>query len=71
MADLERLIQESANYERKYIITDGVFSMDGDIADLKTVAELGEKYDCVTMVDDAHGEGVLGKGGRGVVNHLV
>lgn len=70
MADLERLIKENQNFERKYIITDGVFSMDGDIADLRTIADLGEKYDCITMVDDAHGEGVLGKGGRGVVNHL-
>lgn len=70
MADLERVIKENKSYERKYIITDGVFSMDGDIADLKSVAELGEKYDCITMVDDAHGEGVLGKGGRGVVNHF-
>ncbi len=70
MEDLEAKIKENQQYERKYIITDGVFSMDGDIADLKTVADLGEKYDCVTFVDDAHGEGVLGKGGRGVVNHL-
>lgn len=70
MAELEKLIKENMQYKRKYIITDGVFSMDGDIADLKTVAALGEKYDCITMVDDAHGEGVLGKGGRGIVNHL-
>lgn len=70
MTDLERVIKDNSEYERKYIITDGVFSMDGDIANLKTIADLGEKYDCVTMVDDAHGEGVLGKGGRGVVNHL-
>lgn len=70
MADLEAKIKEHINVERKYIITDGVFSMDGDIADLKTVADLAEKYNCVTMVDDAHGEGVLGKGGRGVVNHF-
>lgn len=70
MDDLERLIGENLNYELKFIITDGVFSMDGDIADLKRIAELGEKYGCTTMVDDAHGEGVLGKGGRGVVNHF-
>jgi len=70
MQDLERVIQENKDFERKYIITDGVFSMDGDIADLKTVVELAKKYDCVTMVDDAHGEGVLGQGGRGVVNHF-
>lgn len=70
MNDLEEKIKQNLSFARKYIITDGVFSMDGDIADLKIIAELGEKYDCVTMVDDAHGEGVLGKGGRGVVNHL-
>lgn len=70
MQDLERVIKENLSFERRYIITDGVFSMDGDIADLKTVVELAKRYDCVTMVDDAHGEGVLGKGGRGVVNHF-
>lgn len=70
MADLEVKIKENPNYERKYIITDGVFSMDGDISNLKAIADLGDKYDCTTMVDDAHGEGVLGKGGRGVVNHF-
>lgn len=70
MAELEKLIKENMQYKRKFIVSDGVFSMDGDLADLRTVADLGEKYDCVTFVDDAHGEGVLGKGGRGVVNHL-
>lgn len=70
MADAEKVINENMDFERKYIITDGVFSMDGDIADLKTITELAEKYGCVTMVDDAHGEGVLGRGGRGVVNHF-
>ncbi len=70
MADLERVLKENSNYERKYIITDGVFSMDGDIANLKTIADIAQKYGCVVIVDDAHGEGVLGKGGRGVVNHL-
>ncbi|MBT3181238.1 MAG: glycine C-acetyltransferase [Deltaproteobacteria bacterium] len=70
MEELENLIKENQQYERKYIVTDGVFSMDGDIADLKSVADLADKYDCVVIVDDAHGEGVLGKGGRGVVNHL-
>ncbi len=70
MTDLEKKIKENSQFERKFIITDGVFSMDGDIANLKTIAELGDKYNCVIIVDDAHGEGVLGHGGRGVVNHL-
>ena len=52
------------------MITDGVFSMDGDLAKLPKIVELAKKYDALTMVDDAHGEGVLGEGGRGVVNHF-
>jgi glycine C-acetyltransferase len=52
------------------IITDGVFSMDGDLAPLPKIVQLAKKYDALTMVDDAHGEGVLGKGGRGIVNHF-
>ncbi len=52
------------------IVTDGVFSMDGDLAPLPGIVKLAKKYDALTMVDDAHGEGVLGKGGRGIVNHF-
>src|SRR3989344_20598 len=52
------------------IVTDGVFSMDGDLAPLPEIVSLAEKYDVLTMVDDAHGEGVLGKGGRGIVDHF-
>lgn len=52
------------------IVTDGVFSMDGDLAPLPKIVELAKKYNALTMVDDAHGEGVLGKGGRGIVNHF-
>ncbi len=52
------------------IITDGVFSMDGDLAPLPEIVSLANKYEALTMVDDAHGEGVLGKGGRGIVDHF-
>lgn len=52
------------------IVTDGVFSMDGDLAPLPQIIELAKKYQVLTMVDDAHGEGVLGHGGRGIVDHF-
>ena len=52
------------------IITDGVFSMEGDIAPLPEIVEIADKYGAITMVDDAHGEGVLGRGGRGIVDHF-
>jgi glycine C-acetyltransferase len=69
-AALESAIQEnSGNYRRALIVTDGVFSMDGDIAPLPALYEVAKKHDLLFMVDDAHGEGVLGKGGRGIVDH--
>jgi glycine C-acetyltransferase len=68
---LEDAIKENAsNFRRALIITDGVFSMDGDIAPLPALYEVAKKYDILFMVDDAHGEGVLGKGGRGIVDHF-
>ncbi|RPJ20301.1 MAG: aminotransferase class I/II-fold pyridoxal phosphate-dependent enzyme, partial [Chloroflexi bacterium] len=68
---LEEAIKEHASsYRRALIITDGVFSMDGDIAPLPALVEVAKKYDILFMVDDAHGEGVLGKGGRGIVDHF-
>lgn len=68
---LEDAIKEHAsNFRRGLIITDGVFSMDGDIAPLPDLVEVAKKYDILFMVDDAHGEGVLGKGGRGIVDHF-
>jgi len=68
---LEDAIKEhAANFRRALIVTDGVFSMDGDIAPLPDLVEVAKKYDILFMVDDAHGEGVLGKGGRGIVDHF-
>ena len=68
---LEAAIKENAGtYRRALVVTDGVFSMDGDIAPLPALYEVAKKYDLVFMVDDAHGEGVLGKGGRGIVDHF-
>src|SRR3989304_5758574 len=55
---------------RKLLITDGVFSMDGDIAPLPQLCDLAERYNCIMMIDDAHSSGVLGRGGRGTVDHL-
>jgi glycine C-acetyltransferase len=57
-------------YRRILIITDGVFSMDGDIAPLDGIAKLGAEHGAMVYVDDAHGEGVLGEGGRGIVSHF-
>ena len=54
---------------RAMVITDGVFSMDGDVAPLDKIYAVAEKYEAIMMVDDAHGEGVLGRGGRGIVDH--
>ncbi|MBI5953132.1 MAG: glycine C-acetyltransferase [Chloroflexi bacterium] len=68
---LEEQIQANLkDFRRALIVTDGVFSMDGDIAPLPDIYEVAKKYDILLMVDDAHGEGVLGKGGRGIVDHF-
>jgi len=69
--DLERLINENkGNYNRALIVTDGVFSMDGDVAPLDKICAIANQQDILLMVDDAHGEGVLGRGGRGIVDHF-
>jgi glycine C-acetyltransferase len=68
-ADLERVIGETTDYRRGLVISDGVFSMDGDVAPLPELLEVAERHNAMLMVDDAHGEGVLG-GGRGVVAHF-
>ena len=70
-SDLERALQEQRkNFSRAMVITDGVFSMDGDIAPLDQIYAVSRSYDAILMVDDAHGEGVLGYGGRGIVDHF-
>jgi len=70
-ADLEAKVKEFLPaYRRGLVVTDGVFSMDGDIAPLDKIYEVAEAYELMTMVDDAHGEGVLGTGGRGIVDHF-
>jgi len=66
----ELLKQERQNYKKAMIITDGVFSMDGDIAPMDKLADLADKYQCILYVDDAHGEGVLGDSGRGIVDYF-
>ncbi|MFO7969876.1 MAG: glycine C-acetyltransferase [Bacillota bacterium] len=71
MDDLERILKEKRDdYSNVLIITDGVFSMDGDLAKLPKMVELAKKYNCLTYVDDAHGSGVLGENGRGTVDHF-
>lgn len=64
------LVDKREQYNRAIIITDGVFSMDGDIAPLPALADLADEFSCMMMVDDAHGEGVMGHGGRGIVHHF-
>lgn len=71
VADLERVIlQTKAQYRRLLVITDGVFSMDGDLAPLEEIFVVTSRHEVMLMVDDAHGEGVVGRGGRGIVDHF-
>ena len=70
--DLRRVIEanKDAGYRRSLVVTDGVFSMDGDVAPLDAIHAVVQDYGYLMMVDDAHGEGVLGRGGRGIVDHF-
>jgi len=69
--DLEKIIRENQGaYRRGLVVTDGVFSMDGDIAPLDEICAVANAHELMLMVDDAHGEGVMGHGGRGIVDHF-
>ena len=69
-ADCRRVLEETKAWPgKKLLITDGVFSMDGDIANLPELCDLAEQYNCIMMVDDAHSSGVLGSRGRGTIDH--
>jgi glycine C-acetyltransferase len=70
MDQLEQILRNTQQFAKRMIITDGVFSMDGDIAPLPAIVELAERYDAFVMVDDAHASGVLGKNGAGSTSHF-
>jgi glycine C-acetyltransferase len=70
MNALESVLKKHKNARRKLIVTDGVFSMDGDVAKLPEIVQLAEKHNAIVMVDDAHGSGVMGSHGRGTVDHF-
>jgi len=70
MDQLEALLRECGSFSKRVVVTDGVFSMDGDIAPLPEIVELAEKYDAIVYVDDAHASGVLGRNGKGSTDHF-
>ncbi|MFE5322705.1 glycine C-acetyltransferase [Paenibacillus sp. NPDC056579] len=70
MDQLEAALKQSAGFQKRIVVTDGVFSMDGDIAPLPAIVELAEAYDAFVYVDDAHASGVLGKNGKGITDHF-
>ncbi|MDD9268092.1 glycine C-acetyltransferase [Paenibacillus sp. GCM10023248] len=70
MNQLEAVLKDTQNHRKRVIVTDGVFSMDGDIAPLPDIVQLAEAYDAIVYVDDAHASGVLGKNGKGSTDHF-
>ncbi len=69
-SDLEDRLKKATTVKQRLIVTESLFSMDGDIAPLREIIALAEKYNCLTLIDDAHATGVLGKGGRGGLEHF-
>jgi 8-amino-7-oxononanoate synthase len=69
MVALENHLKNNKTKKKKFIVTDGVFSMDGDIANIPELVKLAKKYDAYLYIDDAHGYGVLGKSGQGILEH--
>ena len=69
MTDLERAIQENATNQKMLIVTDAVFSMDGDLANLPELLRIAHTYNCLLMIDEAHATGVIGRTGRGLAEH--
>jgi glycine C-acetyltransferase len=69
MADLETKLKEAADFKYRLVATDGVFSMDGDIADLNSICDLADAHDALVLVDDSHATGVLGRNGRGTAEY--
>ena len=70
VGDLEKQLQDTERFRRVLVITDGVFSMDGDIAPLKDIVRVAKEHQAIVYVDDAHGDGVLGENGRGISSHF-
>jgi 8-amino-7-oxononanoate synthase len=68
--DLKKQLEKTAKYRRRLVVTDGLFSMDGDLVPLLKLMELAHEYDALVMVDDAHGTGVLGPTGQGIIHHF-
>ena len=69
VSQLESLLQKSSTYRRRMVVTDSVFSMDGDTAPLPEIVEIAQKYDAILMIDDAHATGVFGQHGKGMIEH--
>jgi glycine C-acetyltransferase len=70
LADLERCLKEASTCRLRLVVTDGVFSMDGDLAPLPAICDLADRYDAIVVVDDSHATGILGAGGRGTAEQL-
>src|SRR3989337_3391446 len=69
VSQLDSLLQKSSRYRRRLVVTDSVFSMDGDTAPLPEIVEIAQKYDAILMIDDAHATGVFGGHGKGMIEH--